>query len=108
MNVGDGVWPIAGMTAPKVRPPTIAAPLFRSSLRSRRLEPIGLSFADETTYTSLPRGRSIRPARAGGHALTVLLRRGLARLRGCPVLCRRRAQPARAGRMAGYSPPVAG
>src|SRR5262245_7694169 len=44
-----GVWPIAGATAPNVKPPANAAPLLRNPLRS---DLMGVSFADE-----LPRNR---------------------------------------------------
>src|SRR5262252_4278856 len=40
-------WPSAGAAAPRVTPPANAAPLFRSSRRLKRLEPMGLSFAGE-------------------------------------------------------------
>src|SRR5580765_798807 len=49
-----GVWPIAGVTAPKVKPPANAAPPFRNSLRAGRFEPIGLSFADELPEHRFP------------------------------------------------------
>jgi hypothetical protein len=39
-----GVWPSAGATAPNVNPPANAPPVFRSSLRLVRFEPIGVSF----------------------------------------------------------------
>src|SRR5580765_1292027 len=40
-------WPSAGAAVPRVKPPANVAPLFRSSRRLKRFEPIGLSFADE-------------------------------------------------------------
>src|SRR5204863_4654504 len=42
-----GSWPSAGAAAPRVKPPANVAPLFRSSRRLTRFEPIGLSFADQ-------------------------------------------------------------
>jgi len=35
-----GVWPLAGATAPRVKPPANVAPCLRSSRRSSRFEPI--------------------------------------------------------------------
>src|SRR5438093_13475293 len=55
MGGDEGVWPIAGAAAPKVKPPANAAPLLRNSLRAGRFEPIGLSFSDEPAWESLPR-----------------------------------------------------
>src|SRR5262245_23826840 len=58
---GDaGVWPIAGVTAPRVKPPANAAPPFKNSLRAGRVEPIGFSLADEPTRKSPPQAASIR------------------------------------------------
>src|SRR5436190_12003587 len=37
MGGDEGVWPIAGAAAPKVKPPANAAPLLRNSLRAGRL-----------------------------------------------------------------------
>src|SRR6516162_10027729 len=58
-----GAWPSAGAAPPKVKPPANVAPLFRSSRRLRRFEPIGLSFADEPKRNRLPEVESIRPSR---------------------------------------------
>src|SRR5882724_3809836 len=52
-----GSWPSAGAAAPRVKPPANVAPLFRSSRRLKRFEPIGLSFADEPKRKSLPKSR---------------------------------------------------
>src|SRR4029077_7245100 len=52
-----GSWPSAGAAAPRVKPPASVAPLFRSSRRLKRFEPIGLSFADEPTRKSPTYGR---------------------------------------------------
>src|SRR5882762_8522945 len=69
MNAPDaGVWPIAGATAPKVKPPANAAPPFRNSLRAGRFEPMGLSFADEPTRESLPRSRKYTPVSGSNRA----------------------------------------
>src|SRR5215467_4476388 len=46
-----GVWPVAGVTAPNVKPPANAAPLLRNPLR---LGFMGLSFADEPTKKPEP------------------------------------------------------
>src|SRR5262245_13889052 len=43
----DGVWPIAGATAPRVIPPANAAPPLSSSRRSRRFEAIDAPPTDE-------------------------------------------------------------
>src|SRR5712691_2674215 len=56
-----GSWPSAGAAAPRVKPPANVAPLFRSSRRLKRFEPIGLSFADEPTRKSLTRSRKYTP-----------------------------------------------
>src|SRR5438477_12619086 len=58
-----GSWPSAGAAAPSVKPPANVAPLFRSSRRLKRFEPIDLSFADEPKRKSLSRVESIRPSR---------------------------------------------
>src|SRR4026207_1472379 len=82
-----GVWPIAGATAPRVNPPARAAPPFRSSLRSKRFEPIGLSpYTDEATGD--PVVGSIRPSRRPIHGRSK--RQGRLSLGGC---LRRRAEP---------------
>src|SRR5262245_27824990 len=64
----DGVWPIAGAAAPKVKPPANAAPLLRNSLRAGRFEPMGLSFSAEPTRDGFATGRKYtlvsRPKRA--------------------------------------------
>src|SRR5262245_27055465 len=57
-----GVWAPAGVTAPTVKPPANAAPLFRNPLRSGRFEPMGLSFADDAARNPLIRVESIRPS----------------------------------------------
>src|SRR5262245_64281456 len=57
----DGVWPIAGAAAPKVKLPATAAPLLRNSLRAGRFEPMGLSFSDEADLETLPRHRQYTP-----------------------------------------------
>src|SRR5258708_8909788 len=49
--IGSG--PSAGAAAPRVKPPANVAPLFRSSRRLTRFEPIGLSFAVEPKRKSL-------------------------------------------------------
>jgi hypothetical protein len=60
---GDvGVWPIAGAAAPNVKLPASAALPFRNSLRPDRFEPMGLSFANESSGKS--RRESIRSSRA--------------------------------------------
>src|SRR5947207_3072611 len=56
-----GSWPSAGAAAPRVKPPANVAPLFRSSRRFKRFEPIGLSFAYEPERK--PEVESIRPSR---------------------------------------------
>src|SRR5438105_4478654 len=56
-----GSWPSAGAAAPRVKPPANVAPLFRSSRRLTRFEPIGLSFADEPKRKSLTRSRKYTP-----------------------------------------------
>src|SRR5437667_11698502 len=56
-----GSWPSAGAAAPRVKPPANVAPLFRSSRRLKRFEPIGLSFADEPKRKSLSRSRKYTP-----------------------------------------------
>src|SRR5437899_11590820 len=56
-----GSWPSAGAAAPRVKPPANVAPLFRSSRRLKRFEPIGLSFADEPKRKSLSRSREYTP-----------------------------------------------
>src|SRR5438094_1877104 len=58
-----GSWPSAGAAAPSVKPPANVAPLFRSSRRLKRFEPIDLSFADDPKRKSLSRVESIRPSR---------------------------------------------
>src|SRR5437667_11715600 len=58
-----GSWPSAGAAAPRVKPPANVAPLFRSSRRLKRVEPIGLSFADEPKRKSLTRSRKYTPSR---------------------------------------------
>src|SRR5712672_3369062 len=56
-----GPWPSAGAAAPRVKPPANVAPLFRSSRRLKRFEPIGLSFADEPKRKSRSRSREYTP-----------------------------------------------
>src|SRR5712692_4053557 len=56
-----GSWPSAGAAAPRVKPPANVAPLFRSSRRLKRFEPIGFSFADEPKRKSLTRSRKYTP-----------------------------------------------
>src|SRR5580765_8408374 len=57
-------WPSAGAAVPRVKPPANVAPLFRSSRRLKRFEPIGLSFADEPQKENrLPEAESIRSSR---------------------------------------------
>src|SRR5437773_10327517 len=56
-----GSWPSAGAAAPRVKPPANVAPLFRSSRRLKRFEPIGRSFADEPKRKSLSRSREYTP-----------------------------------------------
>src|SRR5436853_4909645 len=58
-----GSWPSAGAAAPRVKPQANVAPLFRSSRRLKRFEPIGLSFTDEPKRKSLTEVESIRPSR---------------------------------------------
>src|SRR3954452_851045 len=74
-----GAWPIAGATDPRVNPPANAAPPLRNSLRSRRFEAIGLSFADELARKSLRRLESIRSSPdATEHKKAMLVSRTLA------------------------------
>src|SRR5438046_3082677 len=63
-----GSWPSAGAAAPRVKPPANVAPLFRSSRRLKRFEPIGLSFADEPERKSLTRSRKYTPVSAPNRA----------------------------------------
>src|ERR1700730_9882597 len=63
-----GSWPSAGAAAPRVRPPSTVAPLFRSSRRLKRFEPIGLSFADEPKRQSLARSRKYTPVSGSNRA----------------------------------------
>src|SRR5438128_5519040 len=56
-----GSWPSAGAAAPRVKPPANVAPLFRSSRRLKRFEPINLSLADEPKRKSLSRSRKYTP-----------------------------------------------
>src|SRR5216684_2127476 len=60
-----GSWPSAGAAAPRVKPPANVAPLFRSSRRLKRFEPIGLSLADEPKRKSLSRSRKYTPVTVG-------------------------------------------
>src|SRR5207244_3944288 len=63
-----GSWPSAGAAAPRVKPPANVAPLFRSSRRLKRFEPIGLSFADEPKRKSLTRSRKYTPVSGSNRA----------------------------------------
>src|SRR5205823_4084807 len=56
-----GSWPSAGAAAPRVNPPANVAPLFSSSRRLKRFEPIGLSLADEPQTNRFTRGREYTP-----------------------------------------------
>src|SRR5438445_4870422 len=64
----SGSWPSAGAAAPRVKPPANVAPLFRSSRRLKRFEPIGLSFADEPKRKSLSRSRKYTPVSGSNRA----------------------------------------
>src|SRR6266566_886483 len=59
-----GSWPSAGAAAPRVKPPANVAPLFRSSRRFKRFEPIGLSFADEPQEIADPKSKVYARLRA--------------------------------------------
>ena len=55
MNPPDAVvWPSAGSTAPKVKPPATAALPFKKFRRSGRLAPIGLSFENDIIRRTVP------------------------------------------------------
>src|SRR5262245_21823154 len=74
----DGVWPIAGAAAPKVKPPANAAPLLRNSLRAGRFEPMSLSPSQMSLPGNrFPAGRKYMPVpecnRAQSGALPALL-----------------------------------
>src|SRR5262245_17398054 len=56
------VWAMAGATAPRVKPPANAAPLFRNALRAPGFEAMCLSFADRSTTNRAPEAESIRPS----------------------------------------------
>src|SRR5258706_12352780 len=75
-----GSWPSAGAAAPSVKPPANVAPLFRSSRRLKRFEPIGLSFADQPRRKSLTRSRKYTPVsgpnRASDETTSSSVRRG--------------------------------
>src|SRR5436189_2128883 len=61
-------WPSAGAAPPRVKPPANVAPLFKSSRRLKRFEPIGLSFADEPKRKSLARRREYTPGSGSNRA----------------------------------------
>src|SRR5947208_13555785 len=63
-----GSWPSAGAAAPRVKPPAKVAPLFRSSRRLKRFEPIGLSSADEPKRKSLTRSQKYTPVLGSNRA----------------------------------------
>src|SRR5207249_1234309 len=56
-----GSWPSAGAAAPRVKPPANVAPLFRSSRRLKRFEPIGSPSQMSLRGNRFPEVESIRP-----------------------------------------------